>query len=1041
MIDDSRIRRGVALPGMSPTGASPGGRSLASFLDARATGRETATSPTAAAASFTPSSPRTTARATSPTRGYIEPAAAPTRHSPVRRSTSPSKPASPTKLSAPSAAPISVPRPGYERALSSSAEMKHAATSPIKFDEPGVKSITPNATPAGSPSPASAAMSPAFAQLQRANSSDRMPTASLTRLKGKGMVGQRLKEAKDREAASSDSASGSGSAIVPGRITIPRSQPQSPSKWGAVDTTSSPARSSTSPSSERKWQRSGNALPGLSRPTSSGTSNSNAFRSPSPVREAERNDAPPVRLPGMGGAASPFGASGGRAASPTKVASDDAGAEAKPLEHLTASRARGPAKRSARGGAASEPQSKAEAPEVLEGKPSAKEVVEPAAAPATTPATAPAPLRSTAGPRIAVLISGSGSNLQALIDATHLPSGPLAHAQISFVLSNRKAAYGLTRASTSNPPIPTEILALKTWQNRNPGGTREQYDEVLARAVLEGGKPDLIVLAGFMHIVSPVFLRALGHDTELPNSGAPAWRPSRPVPIINLHPALPHAFDGANAIPRAYEAFQRGEVDKTGIMVHEVVAEVDRGAPVLVREVPIRKGETLEGLEERMHSVEHELIVEATRVVLKRIEDGESVAQIPTPAKSRMVPLKRAGDSATFAKLSRNAQQLLARRSTPQSPNINTLSSEVILIQSDGSTSTLPPSDAHILHEGETQAIVHRFKPSRGAEEVQTRVYARAGAWSGYVREGESGREGRKLQELAKRYGAQVTDARQGKESEELAALFPGAILETRQGAKRSAWDKGDSMLFRVSCSGAATFVDQVELHASSLSSASSFVLSVAGTVLVWHGRGAFDSEREAARRFAENLTSGKVQEMEEGAEKGLWHDVLGRGSYAGAWHHRRRRAEALLSSTAPRLLLVRAGTGDLEEISGSWTPSEIPQAGVSLIVLSSDVYVLVGPDARGDRSEISVALQAAEHLKPRATHVLVYPSLTPCDLASSLRYWSSYEAGLVRGAKRMNVVNAKQAKRELEEWSEVDERLLADLKCLPVGIDETAVL
>ncbi|PWN42909.1 phosphoribosylglycinamide formyltransferase, partial [Ceraceosorus guamensis] len=228
--------------------------------------------------------------------------------------------------------------------------------------------------------------------------------------------------------------------------------------------------------------------------------------------------------------------------------------------------------------------------------------------------------RSTSGKRICVLISGNGSNLQALIDATLLDRDELPNAQISLVVSNRKAAYGLQRAAGANPPIPTLVSALKTYQNKNPGATRDDYDEDLALKVMnahEGLAPDLIVLAGFMHIVSPTFLRAFGHETNEAPGIVPAWAPARAVPIINLHPALPGAFDGAGAIERAYEAFKDGKVDKTGIMVHEVIAEVDRGAPVIVQEIPMRKGESLQELQERMHSVEHGLIVAGAKEILQ----------------------------------------------------------------------------------------------------------------------------------------------------------------------------------------------------------------------------------------------------------------------------------------------------------------------------------------------------------------------------------------------------------------------------------------
>ena len=80
--------------------------------------------------------------------------------------------------------------------------------------------------------------------------------------------------------------------------------------------------------------------------------------------------------------------------------------------------------------------------------------------------------------------------------------------------------------------------------------------------------PDLVVLAGWMHILSEAFLDLMG-----------------PIPVINLHPVLLGAFDGANAIERAYEAWKRGEIMRSGCMVHRVVKEVDKGESIIVREV------------------------------------------------------------------------------------------------------------------------------------------------------------------------------------------------------------------------------------------------------------------------------------------------------------------------------------------------------------------------------------------------------------------------------------------------------------------------
>lgn len=202
--------------------------------------------------------------------------------------------------------------------------------------------------------------------------------------------------------------------------------------------------------------------------------------------------------------------------------------------------------------------------------------------------------------RIVVLISGSGTNLQALIDAQN--TSALADAQIVLVLSNRKAAYGLTRAQNADPPIPTRHLALQPYLKAAPDHrTRTTYDTEIARIVLDA-RPDIVVLAGWMHVMSEAFLDAVGS-----------------IAVINLHPALPGAFDGTHAIERSYEAFQKDEVDRVGAMVHRVVKQVDRGEPVVVREVEIRKGEALEAYEERLHRTEWEIIVEATRKVLGEV--------------------------------------------------------------------------------------------------------------------------------------------------------------------------------------------------------------------------------------------------------------------------------------------------------------------------------------------------------------------------------------------------------------------------------------
>ena len=193
--------------------------------------------------------------------------------------------------------------------------------------------------------------------------------------------------------------------------------------------------------------------------------------------------------------------------------------------------------------------------------------------------------------RLGVLISGHGSNLQALIDA--LERGELVGAEIAVVVSNRRAAYGLERARRYG--LACEYHPLAPY--RGQGRSRADYDADLARLLQRYGV-EWVVLAGWMHVLSDAFLRHYRGR------------------VLNLHPALPGRFPGTDAIARAHQAAERGEIDRTGVMVHLVPDErVDEGPPVVWEEVPIRPGESLEELEARIHQVEHRLLVEAVRRV------------------------------------------------------------------------------------------------------------------------------------------------------------------------------------------------------------------------------------------------------------------------------------------------------------------------------------------------------------------------------------------------------------------------------------------
>lgn len=233
---------------------------------------------------------------------------------------------------------------------------------------------------------------------------------------------------------------------------------------------------------------------------------------------------------------------------------------------------------------------------------------------------------STPQYNLTVLISGNGSNLQALIDACE--SGALPNTRITHVISkhasplfpsnpkltnsafhSRLKAYGRERArAASIPDTYHNLVPYKKKHPSTPAGiesARAEYDADLASIILASTpRPDLIVCAGWMHIVTPSFL------TPIAAAG---------IKIINLHPALPGEFAGAGAIERAWRAGREEGLKRTGVMIHEVIAEVDAGEAIVTAEVELMEGEGLEGLEGRMHGVEHGLIVEGTRRALEGI--------------------------------------------------------------------------------------------------------------------------------------------------------------------------------------------------------------------------------------------------------------------------------------------------------------------------------------------------------------------------------------------------------------------------------------
>ena len=187
--------------------------------------------------------------------------------------------------------------------------------------------------------------------------------------------------------------------------------------------------------------------------------------------------------------------------------------------------------------------------------------------------------------KIGVLISGRGSNLQAIIDAIQ---DRRLNAELSVVISNTPDAAGLARATKAG--VQTVVI---DHRDKSRFATREDYDRELARELKSRGVR-LVCLAGFMRVLTPSFLN------EFPDA------------VVNIHPSLLPAFPGTNA---QYQAWEHG-VKWTGATVHLVTPELDGGPIVLQETVPVKDGDDAEALAARILEREHHLYPLAIQTLL-----------------------------------------------------------------------------------------------------------------------------------------------------------------------------------------------------------------------------------------------------------------------------------------------------------------------------------------------------------------------------------------------------------------------------------------
>ncbi len=190
-------------------------------------------------------------------------------------------------------------------------------------------------------------------------------------------------------------------------------------------------------------------------------------------------------------------------------------------------------------------------------------------------------MNATPRRRLVVLISGGGSNLQAFIDASADPSYPC---EVVAVISNRTGVFGLERAARAG--IHHEVIEHTAF------ASREAFDVALADRI-DGHKPDLVILAGFMRILTPDFVaRYAGR-------------------LLNIHPSLLPKYPGLHTHQRAIDA---GDTE-AGATVHLVTAELDGGPVILQARVPVLPGDTAEILAARVLVQEHRIYPEAARLI------------------------------------------------------------------------------------------------------------------------------------------------------------------------------------------------------------------------------------------------------------------------------------------------------------------------------------------------------------------------------------------------------------------------------------------
>ncbi|CDO74347.1 hypothetical protein BN946_scf184645.g3 [Trametes cinnabarina] len=533
--------------------------------------------------------------------------------------------------------------------------------------------------------------------------------------------------------------------------------------------------------------------------------------------------------------------------------------------------------------------------------------------------------------------------------------------------------------------------------------------------------------------VAQVFQEVL--QSTSPTSTSPIERkpPSPPPAVDAARPSEVAAKDEQEENPPAMER-RRSSYDKYSAFVLPPLAEektpVPSPAGTLARgaAAPVMVADGAEDL-----SASRKMDVQDKTKTDQAVVTAEAVEAKSEP---RHVLIHLAHNDEPLPNVNVDALYRMRSQSYTPDPDLTTVSVDVLAIV--GNTASPISKDANVFYDGELLAVVHRAK-ARSSGLVQTKVWG----WQGR-RSHIGDRETQKLQELARRYGTSAVLVQQGREPLEFIFVL-GGQLATRQGT-RTHWSPENTAMHVVRSLYNLIFVDELDLGIRNLCSGHSYCISILDTYYVWHGRGSTIAEQQAALKYTQELASSpehivQLTEDESQADEMFWM-ILGEGDYAKADYWRwRPHATAVY----PRLWIVDTKQEDDVVRSIPFFPAKDEFNNfIYLVDCVWELFVLVGSEARGQRSNIRLALSVAEALAQRASserpfkptvHVLVFPTQIPADLRLTFRELE--EESELNGGKtpdHMNLIPASNAVIDLQSssWTLA---ALEDRTMLPLGV------